>query len=148
MELLDVALLKESTANETIQTLLRQSSARDIEELLPHLNARGETHLSDAISKLSQRGEEEARQMRGILEAQKKHIAATSAKYEQGTLPFEGDELKQFEANRRHWNTRLGQLDIELIDEPERVRKVYDVRAHRIEPVGLVYLWPASGGGS
>ena len=26
--------------------------------------------------------------------------------------------------------------------EPQRVREFYEVRAKRIEPVGLVYLWP------
>jgi hypothetical protein len=29
--------------------------------------------------------------------------------------------------------------------EPQRIRASYDVHAHRLEPVGLVYLWPPSG---
>ncbi len=29
--------------------------------------------------------------------------------------------------------------------EPERIRALYEVKAQRIEPVGLVYLWPVSG---
>lgn len=44
--------------------------------------------------------------------------------------------------NMRSWRTRLEQFDRELIEEPQRVRKFYNVRAKRIEPVGLVYLWP------
>ena len=28
---------------------------------------------------------------------------------------------------------------------PDRIRELYDVKATRIEPVGLVYLWPVTG---
>lgn len=40
------------------------------------------------------------------------------------------------------WRTRLAQFDRELEQEPQRIRDFYEVRARRIEPVGLVYLWP------
>jgi hypothetical protein len=40
---------------------------------------------------------------------------------------------------------RLARLERELREEPERIRQSYEVRAHRLEPVGLVYLWPVSG---
>ena len=33
----------------------------------------------------------------------------------------------------------------ELEREPERIRKAYEVKATRIEPLGVVYLWPVSG---
>jgi len=48
----------------------------------------------------------------------------------QAVLPF--DELRQFEANRRHWNRRLSELERELETEPARIRDVYEVRARRI----------------
>ena len=35
-------------------------------------------------------------------------------------------------------------LDGELQTEPDRIREVYQVKARRIEPVGLVYLWPVT----
>ena len=111
------------------------------------MQTRGEALRADAVAKLTRRGEEESAQMLGILEAQKKHIAATSASYEQRTLPFEGDERRRFEANQRHWNKRLEQLDREIEEDPERARGVYQVKACRIEPVGLVYRWPETGGG-
>ena len=37
---------------------------------------------------------------------------------------------------------RLEQFDRDLEREPQRIREFYEVRAKRIEPVGLVYLWP------
>jgi len=32
-----------------------------------------------------------------------------------------------------------------LQTEPDRIRELYKVKARRIEPVGLVYLWPVTG---
>ena len=42
----------------------------------------------------------------------------------------------------RSWRIRLEQFDRDLEQEPQRIRDFYEVRATRIEPVGLVYLWP------
>ena len=36
-------------------------------------------------------------------------------------------------------------LDEELRTEPDRIRAVYEVEATRMEPVGVVYLWPVTG---
>ena len=46
---------------------------------------------------------------------------------------------------KRTWRPgarRLAEFDAELEREPERVRAFYEVQATRVEPVGLVYLWP------
>ena len=141
------ALTAQTTVNETIEALLRSSVARDIEELLPHLQTRGEEYAAEAKQKLTKRGDDESHQMRGILESQRKHILATTAKDSQRTLPFHADELRQLEADRRRWNHRLTELEGELDTEPARIRDIYDVRAQRIEPVGIVYLWPGASGG-
>lgn len=143
LDLLDEALLAAQGTNDVIENSLRASVARDIDELLPHLNSRAEEYARDAIQKLSKRGDEESKQMRDILESQRKHISETNVKWNQRTLDFTGDELRQLEANRRHWAKRLEELEKELESEPTRIRDVYSVRAQRIEPVGIVYLWPA-----
>jgi hypothetical protein len=39
----------------------------------------------------------------------------------------------------------LAKIEAELAEEPERLRRAYETRAHRLEPVGLVYLWPTTG---
>ena len=128
----------------TIVANLQGSAARDIAELLPHLERRGQEYAEDAIRKLAKRGEDESRQMREILESQRKHIAATAEKSSQAILPFRDDELRQLEANRKHWVRRLGDIQEELETEPARIRDVYEVRARRVEPVGIVYLWPVT----
>ena len=57
---------------------------------------------------------------------------------------FNADELRQIEADRRHWRVRIAQLESEIDTEPQRIEEIYQVKADRIEPVGLVYLWPVS----
>lgn len=42
----------------------------------------------------------------------------------------------------RIWRTRLEQFDRDLTQEPPAHPCVYEVQARRVEPVGLVYLWP------
>jgi len=129
---------------------LKSSVAADIEDLLRHLQERGEAYAADAIKRLSARGEAEAKSMRDILELQKKRIEDASTKHAvddaQMRLDFpDEDERRQVESNRRHWAKRLSLIDQELLVEPQRIRDLYQVRAKRIEPVGLVYLWPAGG---
>jgi hypothetical protein len=60
-------------------------------------------------------------------------------------LGFSDDEQRQLESNRRHWGKRLQAIDRELATEPGRIKAIYEVKARRIEPVGLVYLWPVTG---
>lgn len=149
LELLEAAMLKPGREPpKEILAQLRATGPRDVQELLPALLERGEKLAADAEKKLSVRGEAEAAAMREILDHQKKRIEATVTKWRDET-PSLGDwgdeEKRQLDANRRHWDKRLIAIDRERTAEPERIRDVYRVKAKRIEPVGLVYLWPASG---
>jgi chromosome segregation ATPase len=85
--------------------------------------------------------------MRTLLESQKKHILEKKLEDSQRVLKFGEEELRQLNADRRHWNNRLDKLETELETEPDRIKDIYRIRAQRIEPVGIVYLWPASEGG-
>jgi superfamily II DNA/RNA helicase len=136
----------------TVMHQLQACAAQDVQELLPHLQARGAEYARDAVQQLTARGEAEARAMRELLATQQRHIAATAAKHEkmdsrQLSLNFGDnvDERRQLEANKRHWARRLAMLDEELQTEPDRIRAVYEVKATRVEPVGLIYLWPVTG---
>ena len=55
------------------------------------------------------------------------------------------EELRQLELNKRYRAKRLESIGSELNTEPERIRDLYKLKADRIEPVGLVYLWPVTG---
>jgi hypothetical protein len=117
-----------------------------VAELLPALEKRGRELAEGATRLLMERGEKEAQAMRTILEKQKERITETAERNRDLTPGlFNQEEMRQLEADRRHWRRRLTDLDEELRTEPHRVRGVYTVKAQRVEPVGLVYLWPVSG---
>ncbi len=149
--LLDEALLSGTGRALTDQVIhqLQAAAPRDVQELLPHLQARGEEYARDALKQLLDRGAAEAKIMREILETQKAHITDVAAQHSkpdvQLRLGFVEDELRQLESNRRYWDKRLHRLEAELETEPDRIRDLYQVKATRIEPVGLVYLWPETG---
>jgi hypothetical protein len=54
------------------------------------------------------------------------------------------EENEQLREHARSWLKRLAAFDEDERDEPARIRARYEVRATRVEPVGLVYLWPRS----
>lgn len=138
-----------------IQARLQESAPRDIQELLPHLQSRAHEYAQEAAELLKGRAEAEAKAMAEILQSQKSHIADAIARYDrdapdlkQGRLGFveREDELRQLRANHAYWVKRQDALDEELQREPERIRRSYDIQGQpRIEPVGLVYLWPVTG---
>jgi superfamily II DNA or RNA helicase len=150
LELLDESLLAggRSMPGETIRQKLLAAATRDIEELLPQLEPRAEELASLAEQKLRQRGEREARDLRETLERQRERVREelekTEPRLRQLTLEFDEEEKRQLEADLKSWRMRLTQFDRDLATEPERVREFYEVRARRVEPVGLVYLWPES----
>ena len=83
--------------------------------------------------------------MKKLLEEQRDRILKQEKQYQVHQLSlFNTDELRQLEADRRHWRIGVGELEKEIIDEPERIEKGYRVKADRVEPVGLVYLYPVS----
>jgi len=131
---------------EAIQRKLLDAAPRDIEELLPQLEPRAEELAALAIEKLKKRGEREEKDLRETLKRQRERVREELAKYEgefqQLTLGFDEDEKRQLEANMRSWRSRLKQFDRDLEREPQRIREFYELHAKRIEPVGLVYLWP------
>jgi len=152
MQLLEEALAKGSfkALPEVVQKQLQAAAPKDVQELLPFLQTRGEEYAVDAIKLLAARADAEAKGMREILETQKKHIAQTVKHHKQLELPLFGavddeSEIRQYEANKRYWDKRLILLEKELNSEPERIRELYQVKAKRIEPVGLVFLWPLTG---
>jgi hypothetical protein len=134
------------TPGKAIQQKLLDAAARDVDELLPQLEPRAQEVAALAIERLRRRGEREEADLRETLERQRERVREELAKhdheFQQLTLDFGEDEKRQLEADMRSWRGRLQQFDRELEQEPQRIRDFYEVRAQRVEPVGLVYLWP------
>jgi len=133
---------------EAIQHRLLESASRDVEELLPQLAVRAEELAATAVERLRLRGEREEKQLREVLERQRARVLKELERYErdssQLTLDFNEEEKRQLEADVRSWRIRLQQFERDLEREPQRIRDFYEVKATRVEPVGLVYLWPES----
>jgi superfamily II DNA or RNA helicase len=131
-----------------VKARLARSAGRDVQELKKALDQHQAKLAKEAAATLKKRGDKEAAEMRAILESQRKRILDTQKKKEKEAAQlalFAAEEQKQLEADKRHWHRRLEALEQELTTEPERIRRSYEVRATRFEPVGLVYLWPVTG---
>jgi superfamily II DNA or RNA helicase len=150
-----LALLEESLGararpapTSAITNKLLASAPRDVAELLPQLATRAKATAASAVERLRLRGDREATDLRETLERQqarvREELERRQEDFEQFVLDFALDDRRQLEANMRVWGTRLEQFKRDLETEPDRIRDFYVVRATRVEPVGLVYLWPES----
>ena len=149
LERLEAALQNVRAPGETIHRRLLETAARDVEDLLPQLEARAEAVARSATDRLRERGEREERQLREILEGQRRRVEAELRRHEGGgvqlAIEFSEEEKRQRQADVASWRTRLAWFDRDLETEPARIRGFYEVRARRVEPIGLVYLWPDTG---
>ena len=132
---------------EWVKTQLQEGTPRDVAELVPHLEKRAAVLAQRAEKKLSARGEKEAAEMKQVLEQQRRSILAQqehtrAVQLELNLYPKE--ERDQIDSDRRYWEKRLERLEGEIETEPARIEATYLVKTQRVEPVGLVYLWPVS----
>ena len=112
----------------------------------PYLENRATELLKQAETRLAERAEDESQSMIELLEGQRRRIAAAANTDDrQMTLDFNPAERRQHEADRRAWERRLAKIEYELKFEPSRIACTYTVQAHRVEPLGIVYLWPRTG---
>jgi hypothetical protein len=110
--------------------------------------------MEEAQKKLTARGESKVTGLVRILEDQRKRVKAELAKtagneWLQEPLPLDDElrksvelERKQRRADMKAWQDWLANVEGDLQREPARIRDFYTVKSHRIEPLGIVYLWP------
>jgi hypothetical protein len=129
-----------------VQGKLLKSAPEDFATLWTHIEAEADAEEHDARGKLAERGRKEAAALRRILERQKqaieKSLAGTQMTLELGDGELEESERRQVEADRKHMRERLVKLEKEMETEPGQIEQGYEVVARRLEPIGLVYLWP------
>lgn len=147
LDLLENALRSPGEVPPEVASLLQAAAPTDAAQLLPHLTVRASEAAAAAEAQLNQRAEIEAQEMRRLLESQRQAIHSAIAerqKNPQLDLEFDLSERIQRGAERSRWAQRLEEITHELDSEPARIRDVYHVQAQRLEPAGLVYLWPKS----
>jgi ERCC4-related helicase len=144
---LEAALREARAAPGAAVARIQALIAKDIADLVPAFETIAGNLLTEVSGELLKRGDEQARSLSDLIELQRSRIAKAAKEFDpnQLTLDLVPEERREREADRRHWEGRLKRLERELHEEPKRLHESYEVRAHRLEPVGLVYLWPASG---
>ncbi len=130
----------------------------DIADLRPYLEARAEASEVDAKTDLAENGRREAGAMAELLQRQIDKVREAMRNKQMPAPPPQLDlfgptaedirnqrekELRQFEADRRSWDAKLLRLQEDLEREPQAVRDGYEVSARQLQPLGLVYIWPA-----
>jgi superfamily II DNA or RNA helicase len=149
LELLESSLgdhAKRRQPGATIAKKLLASAPTDVADLLQQLEPRAKELAELAIQRLRARGVQEAKSLRETLEQQRtrviEELARNEKEFNQLTLDFKDEEKRQLESNMSSWKRRLTQFESDLKTEPKRIQEFYEVRATRIETVGLIYLWP------
>lgn len=157
---LDEALREGRSPGTGVVERLRESVERDIADLRPYLVGRARESEVAANADLAENGRREAEALAALLGRQVEKVREAIRSAQPPAAPIQIDlfgptadearkqadkELRQFEADRRSWDDKLLQLQDELEGEPAKVREGYAVKARQLEPLGLVYLWPATG---
>jgi superfamily II DNA/RNA helicase len=139
-----------------IVSMLMKTAKQDEEVLWGKVRERARQRLVFAEERLRRRAVVEAEEMERIIRAQKTAIEKELAKRKNGGspsgetqvtmpwLPEEKAQKAQYDADTKYIEKRLGELEQELAEEPERIRRLYEVKHFRLERVGLVYLWPTT----
>ena len=143
---LDAALREPRQPRPHATARAKSWARKDAEDLAPELGRRSDAAKVAAETALAARGREEAASLRALLQAQRDRIVAADRELDAPQLLlFEDDERKQLRLDRAHRTRRLHELDLEIEREPRRVEEGYGIVASRLDPVGLVYLWPVTG---
>lgn len=103
----------------------------------------------EAERMLTARGQEESDALRAILAAQRASIHAEMERRAQlsfDELNLDKREEDQFKKERAFMGDRLIAIEREIEREPNQIQAIYDVALRRLEPVGLVFLWPETRG--
>ena len=152
LELLEKSLLPNPDGGGAVPALVRDQLIKalpgDIAELLPFLEARAHLARDEAEKRLLNRGRIESAGLVDILEDQRRRVAEALGKPLQMMLDLDltpVEEIRQVESNRRYWERWLANVDQDLEREPARIRDFYTPTSHRVEPVGIAYLWPVTG---
>jgi hypothetical protein len=125
-----------------------KSASGDIADLRPQLDQRAQDLAQIAKDKLAKRGEREEADLLRTLQEQRQRVREElirkEPEFDQLVLDLGLEERRQLETDMKSWRVRLEQFEKDMLHEPKRVREFYTVQAIRVEPVGLVYLWPES----
>lgn len=145
LEELIEALRHATDAEPAIAAQATAHAMRDVTELRPVLEARAAARAEKVAGELTRRAESEARGLETLLRQRIARLLRERGEDDgQLSLLLDPMEARQRAADRRSWDRAATRLDDELVREPERLRAASRIHATRLEPIGLVYLWPVA----
>jgi hypothetical protein len=133
----------------TVQTKLLSVVPSVFASLWRHIRDEADALAHDAERRLVHRGAEESEALRNILNAQRAAIVAEIERRVGATqllIQFDKREADQFKKEKEHMDNRLVSIQLEIEREPQQIEALYKVTLRRLEPVGLVFLWPETRG--
>jgi hypothetical protein len=152
VELLEQVLAESPTLeaiSASVQQKLLGAAPAVFASLWRHIREEADARAHDAERKLGQRGAEEAGALRAILETQRAAIEGEIERRvgaSQLLIQFDRREAEQFRKEKEHMDRRLVSIEAEIEREPAQIEALYKVALRRLEPVGLVFLWPETRG--
>jgi hypothetical protein len=148
MKELKESLQLQLEAPESATAALQAHLSADVGQLREALDRVVDERRQDAALKLAKRADDEVARFVRVLEEQRKRILSTRSRtnenLDQLLLDLGGikEERRQLEDNRKYWEERLQTINTDLEREPERIRRIFELQTHRVEPAGAIYLWP------
>jgi hypothetical protein len=152
VEMLEQVLTESPTlegVSASVQAKLLAAAPAVFASLWKTIREEADALAHDAERMLLQRGAAEAQALRTILETQRTSILAEIERRGGDTqlvMQFDKREAEQFRKEREHMDDRLASIEKETVREPEQIEAIYKVALRRLEPVGLVFLWPETRG--
>ncbi|MDP3214036.1 MAG: hypothetical protein Q8S73_08030, partial [Deltaproteobacteria bacterium] len=143
------SLLSESPTLDAVEPRVQErlvaAAPGDFAALWSHIEHEADAVAHDAEAMLERRGQAEATALGGILETQRAAIAK-ELRGTQLALFTEGEaaQKEQWEQDRKWMERRLERLAKEIETEPAELPGLYRVATRKLEPVGMVYLWPGT----
>jgi hypothetical protein len=134
---------------EGVQSKLRGAAPKIFAGLWTPVREEADSLAHDAERKLRERGVQESEALKVILADQRKAILAEIERRlggQQLTLQYDKREREQFRKEKESMDDRLVSIEQEIEREPAQIQALYKVSLRRLEPVGLVFLWPETRG--
>jgi hypothetical protein len=137
------------TVSNRVQERLLKSAPTDFATLWRHIHDDADEKAHTARQRLSDRANAESQALRTILEEQRQSIRDIISGRVQLAFDFgeqDKEQKRQFDDDRKHMERRLIAIDKEIDTEPAQIKDLYRVVLQRLEPMGLIYLWPETRG--
>src|SRR5690606_31961834 len=129
----------------TVQDRVLAAAPTLFSRLWTAVRAEADEEALRATRELEARGRAEAQALRNLLFAQRMDVQRSIARLRQTELDFgetEREQERQLQRDLAHLEARYDAIAKEASTEPAQIEALYQVALRRLEPVGLVVLWP------